>query len=165
MVLQGLQRMDTSTWTVCIIVVYALFLSSGRGSTGATEDGYLYMDGVYHRCLRFIFLGTMKEAVMNRSGGKRRGEARPKENPPPVVATLVATHLKPKPKTKTKPKPKPADTYATTNCADGYPALLNDDYCDYPSDWRDEPSTSVCSHTTVQTDTFQCADGNGAVFG
>lgn len=79
-------------------------------------------------------ISAMKEAVRNRFGGKQHGEARPKENPLPVVATPAVTHLEPKPKPKNKNKPKRADTYATTTYADGYPALLNDDYCDCPSD-------------------------------
>jgi len=48
---------------------------------------------MYHGRLWVLFLGAMKGAVRNRLGEKRRGEARPKEKPPLVVATLAVSHL------------------------------------------------------------------------
>jgi hypothetical protein len=57
------------------------------------------------------------------------------------------------------------NSYTTfVTCEDLSRGILNDDYCDCPSDGRDEPNTSACSGTLAQKASFRCKDGRLFLF-
>lgn len=49
-------------------------------------------------------------------------------------------------------------------CSNGSHGYKDDDYCDCTDDGSDELHTSACSHILVQSLSFRCHDGTGAIY-